>query len=112
MSVPTNPEATELGTAVKIFGDRRAALSTRDLSDPDQVFELALAIVRADDRRLMQVSVAETRALAKLAALSSVIASQFLRVIALSDANAPKDELLKALQTAAETSRSAIEAAT
>jgi hypothetical protein len=45
---------------VKVFGDRRAALSTRDLSDPDQVFELARAIVRANDRRLMQVSVAET----------------------------------------------------
>lgn len=109
---PQPPEiaATELGSTAKIFGDRRASLRARDLDDPDQVFDLAAELCTASDRRVMQVSVAELRALADLAVRTAITASQFLYVLERSDANAPKQELLKALRTAAETARAACEA--
>lgn len=106
MSVPANPETTDIGPKpVKVFGDRRAELPERDLTDPDEVFDLARAIHGASDRRLMQVSLAELRALARLALRTAPIATQFLRVVDLSDAGASKRVMKGALTQAAEVAR-------
>jgi hypothetical protein len=111
VSIPADTTTTDLGTPTKIFGDRRAELPPRDLTDPDQVFALALEVVKANPRRLLQVTVAETRAIAVFAARAGAVTSAFLNVVELSDANAPKPTLKAALAEAADTARRVFPAA-
>lgn len=105
MSAPVDTEATDLGTPKKIFGGVRAEAADRNLDDPDQVFALALEVMRANPRRLLQVTVTETRAIAAFAAKAGAVASSFLNVVELSDANAPKETLRQALKEAADNAR-------
>jgi hypothetical protein len=108
MSTPPDTGATEIFAPPKLFDRsslRPAATRALDLTDSDQVFDLALAVARGSDRRVLQASLAEQRAIAALAVQSSVIASQFLNLIALSDANAPPEKLLAAFADAATVAR-------
>jgi hypothetical protein len=105
VSIPANPSATETFAPAKLFGDRRAELPARDLGDPDQVFALAVEIAGSSDRRLMQVSLDELRALAALAASAAPVASLAARTVRLSDANAPRQEMQAALASLMDAAR-------
>ena len=89
----------------KLFGGSVATLVARDLDSSDQVFELAAEIADASPRRLMQVTCAELAAVARLAQQSAIVASQFARIVRLSDAGASRDQLIAALRAACDVAR-------
>ena len=98
--------STDIGPpATKLFGGSVATMRARDLSSFDQVYDLAEEIAGADPRRQMRVTCAELGAVARLAVQSSVIASQFARIVRLSDAGASRDALIAALREACEAAR-------
>jgi hypothetical protein len=59
----------------------RAALARPDLLDQDQLFDLAFALQNASDRRLMQVTLAEHRALARLTVRACIIGTHAVELI-------------------------------
>ena len=105
MKSPPPVADTGLGETRKVFGGARAALARIDVNDPDQVFDLAVSLQQADARRMMQVTHAEIRALARFAASMGVIGSQVARIIVLHDAGAKKGEIIAALDALGEFAR-------
>jgi|GEM_PF-4712408 len=97
--------ATDLGETRKVFDGRYSARVDRDLDDFDQVFDLAVEIGKAHDRRVMAMTIAESRALARFAVAAGVIASQAAELVAMSDAGAPRDALIERLRALADVAR-------
>lgn len=65
---------------------------TYDLNNADDVFDLAQVTALAPNRRLMQVTFAQWRAVARLAVSSSVIASHAINLAQLKLKGAPQAE--------------------
>ena len=64
-----------------------------DIADDDQLFDLAVDLMDAGRRRLMQVTLAEWQGLARFTVRTAVIASQACELARLHAAGAPKCDL-------------------
>jgi hypothetical protein len=69
-----------------------------DTNDPDAVYDLALRLQGASARRLMAVTHAEVRAIARLAAGGGVALSHAVGVVGMIDRGASRDEIAKAVE--------------
>jgi hypothetical protein len=107
MSVPSNPQATEIGKgqAEKFFHHRVSGRYVRDLDDVRQVMMLAAEIADGDARRASLVSLDELRAIARLAALASIVVGEACAMFGASDAGAPAAGMKEALRDLAAVAR-------
>lgn len=81
MKTPPDPRHTDIFTPPPKNPGARPALAAPDLCDQDQVFDLAHACQNADDRRLMRVTLAQQRAIARLAVRAATIGSHAVEFI-------------------------------
>lgn len=72
--------ATDLAPAQEKRRDMSSGLPRIDVNDPDQVFELALELVDADKRRLMQVTLVEWQAVDRLAVMAAPVLTHALGI--------------------------------
>ena len=106
MSIPANPEATELGETRKIFDRRFSGRPQRDLTNTGEVFRLAADIAeREDARTITGLSTHEIRAIAQLAAGAGVILHCAIELVDASDRNLPTSEVRRRLNALCDATR-------
>lgn len=88
--------ATDLGDTARA-GKHGSALIRTDVRDPDQVFDLALAITRCGPRRVVRVTYGETRALALLAIRTAPVFTRAVELVRISDSGGDKAATRQAL---------------